>query len=180
MTDILSTIAGSGALGGLFGALGSGLGRIIGLYEMREKRQDRTLEMVHEKDGWAHELDLQTLQAKAQAQATDRDLSLGAQALDKAGVDGRWQGLNASVEADAKLAGGYAWVEAVRALVRPALTVVIWLVFTVLFFAALAAKLPGTTGQEVIVTFVNAVTFAASTALAWWFGDRGPQSFKSK
>jgi hypothetical protein len=173
MSDLLSIATGSGALGGLFGMLGSGLGRVIGLYEMREKRQDRTLEMAHEKDGWAHERDLQILQTEAQLQAARHD-------LDKASVDGSWQGLSASVAADATLPGGYAWVNAVRALVRPVLTLLVWLIFTVLFFAALTTRLPGEAGQDVIETFVNTVTFAASTALAWWFGDRGPQSVKTK
>ncbi|MDI7774983.1 hypothetical protein [Asticcacaulis sp. EMRT-3] len=172
--DILSGLTGSGAVGGLFGALGSGLGRIIGIFEMREKRQDRTLEMAHEKDLWSHETELQTLQIKAKAEETENELKLGAQGLDKSALDGSWAGLTASVNADAKLTSGYAWVEAVRALVRPALTVLIWLIFSLLFFAALGAKLPGTTAGDLVATFVSAVTFAASTALAWWFGDRGP------
>lgn len=177
--DVLSVMTGSGALGGLFGALGSSLGRLVGIYEMREKRQDRTLEMAHEKDLWAHELDLQNLQAKARAEETERELSLGNQGLDRANVEGAWRGLSASIDAEAALSGGYPWVNAVRALVRPLLTVLIWLIFSLLFFAALGARLPTVNSQALIATFVEAVTFSASTALAWWFGDRGPRPTRS-
>ena len=169
--DISTLIGGSGALGGLFGALGSGLGRLIGLYEMREKRQDRTLEMAHEKDLWAHETDLITQQIQARAADSDNALKQGTQALDRTVTEGSMAGLKASIEAEAGLKS-YPWVEAVRALVRPVLTLLVWLIFSGLFFAALGSKLPVASSDNVIVTFVNTVTFAASTALAWWFGDR--------
>ena len=172
--DILS-LTGSGALGGLFGALGSGLGRLVGIFEMREKRQDRTLEMAHEKDLWAHEAELQALQIKGRAEESENELKLGAQGLERSALEGAWTGLRASIDAEARIGSSYPWVEAVRGLARPVLTVLIWLIFTVLFFSAMASKLPVSTSNEVILTFVNAVTFAASTALAWWFGDRGPQ-----
>lgn len=164
--DVLSSLTGSGLLGGLFGAVGSGLGRLVGIYEMRERRQDRTLEMSHEKALWAHELDLQNLQVKARAAETE-------QVLHTIEVQGAWQGLKTSIEAETALRPGYPWVEAVRALVRPALTVLVWLTFTGLFLAALSARLPAS--NAIIETFVNAITFAASTALAWWFGDRSPR-----
>ncbi|MGA9658223.1 MAG: hypothetical protein WBQ60_03890 [Asticcacaulis sp.] len=175
--DILS-LTGSGALGGLFGALGSGLGRLVGIFEMREKRQDRTLEMAHEKDLWGHETELQNLQMKAHTEETENELKLGVQALEKSGIEGSWSGLRASIDAEAKIGPSYLWVEAIRALVRPTLTVLIWLIFAILFFEAMASELPVATSDEVVMTFVNAVTFAASTALAWWFGDRGPKPGK--
>ncbi len=166
--DILS-LGGSGLLGGLFGAVASGLGRIVGIYEMREKRQDRTLEMAHEKDQWAHELDLQSLQIKARTEETESEFKL-------AQTQGSWTGLASSVTADGALPASYRWVDAVRALTRPILTVLIWAVFTVLFFASLTARLPAATGASLTVSFIDSVTFAASTALAWWFGDRRPRS----
>lgn len=174
--DISTLIGSSGALGGVFGAMGSGLGRLIGIYEMREKRQDRTLEMAHEKERWAHDNERVGLQIQARAADTDNALKLGVQALDHAALEGSWTGLKASVQADISLKSGYAWVEAVRALVRPVLTVLIWLIFILLFCTALAAKLSPVTANSVALTFVNTVAFAASTALAWWFGDRTPGS----
>lgn len=175
--DILS-LTGTGLYGGLFGALGSGLGRIVGIFEMREKRQDRTIEIAREKDLWTHESDLQTLQMQVKAQDTENALKLGAQGLEKSGLDGSWAGLNAAIGAEAQIGQSYKWIDAVRALVRPVLTVLIWLIFSVLFFAAMRAKLPAAVSGDVVVTFVNTVTFAASTALAWWFGDRGPKDGK--
>jgi hypothetical protein len=164
---VLDMIGGAGALGGVFGAVGSGLSRLIGIYELREKRKDRAMDIAHDRDRWDHDLRLIGVQSDAQARQAD-------QALDRADTEGRWTGLEASIAAEAKLTGGYVWVEAVRALVRPVLTVLIWLVFSLLFFTALGARLPAAIREDIVITFVNAVTFSASTALAWWFGDRGP------
>ena len=86
--DVLSSLSASGILGGLFGAIGSGLGRLVGIYEMRERRQDRTLEMTHEKALWAHELDLQNLQARARAVESENALRIGEQTLQTLEVQG--------------------------------------------------------------------------------------------
>jgi len=169
------TLAGSGAAGALFGALGSVLNRAVGLFELREKRKDRQVEIAHEKDRWAHETMLHDLQARARAAETERELALAEQALERAAAEGSWAGLRASVEAEARTtAAAWPWVEAVRALTRPGLTVLLWAMFFVLFLLALDGRLPAATAGEVAPSFVNAITFAATTALAWWFGDRAP------
>ncbi|HYF21866.1 MAG TPA: hypothetical protein VD929_00565 [Caulobacteraceae bacterium] len=167
-------LAGSGAAGALFGALGSVLNRAVGLFEMREKRRDRQLEMAHEKDRWGHETALHELQARARAVETERELALAEQALERAAAEGSWAGLRASVEAEARTPAGPPWVNAVRALTRPGLTVLLWAMFFVLFLLSLDGRLPAATAGEVAPAFVNAITFAATTALAWWFGDRAP------
>ena len=65
--DII-TAAGGGlagsALGAAFGALGSIVNRGIGIFETREKRKDRQLEMAHEVERW--QIDI-TLAADARA-----------------------------------------------------------------------------------------------------------------
>lgn len=58
------------------------------------------------------------------------------------------------------------WVNAVRALTRPALTVLLWGITGTVFLGADKA------GQ---VGIVDTATFAAMAATLWWFGDRGPR-----
>jgi len=153
--DLIGTLGG-GAMGALFGAVGSVLNRGVGIFEARERRQDRVLEMAHEKDRWVHDTSVQAATAEQQLKLT--------------GEQGSWAGLAASVEADGRAPDSYRWVAAVRALTRPALTVLLWLVFVALFFA-----LPRENVASLAASAVDTVSFSAATALAWWFGDRAPK-----
>lgn len=67
------------------------------------------------------------------------------------------------------------WVAAVQALTRPALTLLLWLLFAGLFLTALLGGLEPELAAKVVSTALDTVAFAASTAMAWWFGDRGPR-----
>jgi hypothetical protein len=171
-------LAASTILGGLTGVVGSFVNRGFGLLEMREKRQDRRLEIAHAERGWAHETTLHELQLRARAAETESELRLAEAALERATVEGSWAGLRASVQADGRVAASYPWVNAVRALVRPALTLLLWLSVLLLFALSLGGGLPVETAAEVVETAVQAVTYGAVTALAWWFGDRAPGRLK--
>ncbi|MES2032933.1 MAG: hypothetical protein V4466_02040 [Pseudomonadota bacterium] len=67
------------------------------------------------------------------------------------------------------------WVAAVRALIRPVLTLMLWLLLTGLFLTALLGGLEREMAARVIATVLDTVAFAASTAMAWWFADRAPR-----
>lgn len=173
--DIVTTTAGlagtglaGGALGAAFGALGSLFNRGLGIFETREKRRDRQLEMAHEKDRWAHDLEIAAGRRGDRAEAAR-------QALARTEAEGSWSGLSESIRAEAALEAGWPWVSAVRALTRPALTLLLWLLFAVLFLAASGGALEPDTASGVIRTAVETIAFSASTALAWWFGDRAPR-----
>ncbi len=62
-----------------------------------------------------------------------------------------------------------------RALTRPALTLLLWVLFAVLFLSAVSGALEANTASSVVRTAVDTVAFSASTALACWFGDRAPR-----
>ncbi|ATQ43547.1 hypothetical protein [Caulobacter mirabilis] len=168
----LITLAGGGltggALGAAFGALGSILNRGLAIFEAREKRKDRQLELTHEKERWDHDLRMAAEARTGQAEASR-------QALAKTEADGRWTGLAESLRAEAALAQSWPWVAAVRALTRPALTLLLWLLFALLFLSALAGGLREDAAAGVVSTAVETIAFSASTALAWWFGDRAPR-----
>ena len=85
------------------------------------------------------------------------------------------QTIDESLKAEQGIEASWPWVAAVRALTRPALTLLLWLLFAMLFLSAVAGGLEADTAGGVIRTAVETIAFSASTALAWWFGDRAPK-----
>lgn len=157
----------SAAGGGLFGLLGTVAGRVIGLFERREARADRALEMNHELKRWNHEEALQRLQMEADRQETEDELAIAATA-------GSYAGLSASLHAEAAL-DAPRWVNAVRALVRPVLTPLLWIAVFVVFYRTASNEarwIAEADRAELIAYLVNSVVFAATAATLWWFGDR--------
>ncbi len=98
-------LMGAAAGGGLFGVLGTVAGRVAQYFETKQSQ-------AHEKARWAHEVKLLAMQQ-------DRQLAEQEHALEVLETEGRWQGLTASLEADARVGKSYLWVNAVRALTRP-------------------------------------------------------------
>ncbi|HBH44833.1 MAG: hypothetical protein CME99_12895 [Hyphomonas sp.] len=145
-------LAASAAGGGVFGLLGTVIGRAAGYFEQRQSQ-------AHERARWQHEAHLAGLELQAR-----REESEAAERL--AETSGRWQGLAASMQAEASIGESYAWVNAVRALTRPVLTLLLWLITWLVFLAS-----PETEQAKIVET----ATFAATAATLWWFGDRGAQ-----
>lgn len=144
-------VAASAAGGGVFGMVGTALGRVVGLFE---KAQDHR----HEKDRWKHDESMRQLDMNAAREAAEAGREM-------ANTEGRWAGLTASIEADADIAPSYKWVDAVRGLTRPSITLLLWIIAAIIFF---------NTPAEGRMQLVETVTFAATAATLWWFGDRGP------
>ena len=156
MADMIG-LAASAAGGGIFGLVGTALGRVVGFFEQRQT-------MAHEERRWAHEVQLLELQQAASAMEAEAELEQTVQ-------EGRWAGLTASLEADAKIAASYRWVDAVRALTRPALTILLWLIAAMIWLHASDADRS---------TITETATFAATAATLWWFGDRSQLSRKQR
>ena len=135
--------------GGVFGVFGTALGRVAGYFERQQA-------LKHEVLRWGHEYKLHELQMAAQAQETELELALAAQ-------QGSWQGLSESIKAEASIGEASKWVINTLRLVRPLLTIMLWLI-TAWIFAV--------TQQGAIV---EAAVFAATAATLWWFGDRAPK-----
>lgn len=150
--EALTGLAASAAGGGLFGLVGTALGRVAGFFETRQRLQ-------HERERWSHETALLELQQKARAQETEAELAL-------AETSGRWAGLEASMQAEAAIGESYRWVNAVRGVTRPALTLLLWLIAGMIWLGAdMAAR----------ASITETAAFAATAATLWWFGDRGPK-----
>lgn len=154
--DILT----AGAGGGLFGILGQVGNRAIGIWESREKRKDTLAAYAQEEKRWGHERGLLDLQMRAKAEETEQELQL-------AEAHGAWSAFASSHQAEASIGKSYPWVEAVRALARPVLTLEAQILLAIVFFT-----LKGQARVELTETIVETVTFCASASLLWWFGER--------
>lgn len=149
MADLIG-LAASAAGGGIFGLLGTVIGRIAGFFE---RQQDQAQERAR----WQHEKDFAELQLRARAEALAAEHRL-------ADTSGAWAGLSASMQAEASIGESYRWVAAVRALTRPLLTLLLWLITGLVYLGAEAAAR---------ASIIETATFAATAATLWWFGDRG-------
>jgi hypothetical protein len=147
----------AGAGGGILGLLGSAAGRALSIWETKEKRKDMIIQNEHE-------IKLIGEQAKVRAQETEDELKMVDAKL-VADVNtmytrGSVDGLVASIQADSELTGISQWVSNVRALVRPSLTLILWVLAGIVWFGSKDK------------TVLDAIVMSASMATAWWFGDR--------
>ncbi|PHR61366.1 MAG: hypothetical protein COA43_03185 [Robiginitomaculum sp.] len=137
------------AAGGVFGIIGTGLGRVAGYFERKQS-------FVQEEKRWGHELKLHELQMKAHKQETEMELAIEAQ-------KGSWKGLEASLHADANTGIASKWVINILRLVRPVLTLLLWLITGWIF------------SKTQDSTIASSAVFAATASTLWWFGDRAPK-----
>ncbi|MFN7054934.1 hypothetical protein [Hyphomonas sp.] len=149
MSELIG-LAASAAGGGVFGLIGTLIGRAAGY---AERRQDQAQERAR----WAHDAALAALHMQAAERHADGQFRLAEAA-------GAWRGLAASIEAEAGIAASYRWVDAVRGITRPALTLLLWLITCLVFLGADPAARSA---------IIETTTFAATAATLWWFGDRG-------
>ena len=154
MADIM-TLGFEAAAGGVFGIVGTALGRVAGFFERRQSH-------IQEQARWEHEYKLHELNMRARSQETEMELALVAQS-------GSWTGFAASIKADAAIGKASLWVINTLRLVRPVLTFLLWAITAWIFLR---------TQNEGIA---EAAVFAATAATLWWFGDRAPKpSFSQK
>ncbi|WP_084419475.1 hypothetical protein [Henriciella litoralis] len=151
MADIAG-LAASAAGGGVFGLIGTALGRVAGYFETRQAQK-------HETERWGHETRLLEMQQAARAQETEAETAL-------ADISGSWAGLQASMEAEAAIGESYPWVNAVRGVTRPALTLLLWMIAAGIWVGA---------DETARLSITETATFAATAATLWWFGDRAPR-----
>lgn len=137
------------AAGGVFGIVGTALGRVAGFFERKQT-------FKHQVERWQHEYRLHELQMRARAQETEMEIALTAQR-------GSWRGLEESIKADAAIGKASKWVINVLRLVRPTLTLLLWLITGWIF------------AETQNGSIVEAAVFAATAATLWWFGDRAPK-----
>jgi len=167
--DLLGTGA-SVASGGLFGLLGSVVG-VFAKYKQEKQRQE--WEVKQQK----YELELLNMQMKQRAQETEHELAIVAQ-------EGSWEGMTSSQQM--AMSGGETsiWVNNIKSLFRPFLTLVLWILSLYLFYSLAddSKMLSQPEIDELMKYMVYSIYFSASTATVWWFGDRAlaPPGLKNR
>jgi hypothetical protein len=151
--DLLGTSA-SALSGGLFGLVGNIATKVFGYFEAKQAFAQKQAE-------WSHESELLKLQMQAKSAETEQEIHV-------AESQGSWSGLGASLTAESALGTSYPWVNAVRALVRPGLTLGLATFLASAFFA----MAPGDIDRAYVA---DSLVFAAVTSIVWWFGDRAPR-----
>jgi len=161
ITGTLGSLIGAGAsaaTGGIFGLVGNVVTKVIGLFEADKIFKQKQAE-------WVHETDLLKLQMQVRRAETEDELQVIA-------AHGSQAGLAESIRAEAAIGATYQWVNAVRALVRPALTFGLAAFLCAAFFVLT----PGDIDRAYVA---DSLVFAAVTAIVWWFGDRAPRRAQS-
>lgn len=139
------------AANGLLGVFGSVSGRVIGLFEGRQRRKEREVE-------YAHELLLLDKQRELKTSEQEHEVALAAEASS-------FQIKKASYQQDISIGETYKWVNAVRALVRPIVTYGSIALGAWVFY--ITREDPGSS-QAMIETIRTLML----TTVFWWFGDR--------
>ena len=155
--DIIGDLLGTGASalsGGLFGLVGNIATKLFGYFEAKQA-------FVQKQAEWSHESELLKLQMQAKSAESEQEIHI-------AESQGSWSGLTVSLTAESALGATYAWVNAVRALVRPGLTLGLATFLASAFFA----MAPGDIDRAYVA---DSLVFAAVTSIVWWFGDRAPR-----
>jgi hypothetical protein len=145
--DILDCGLSAGA-GGVFGLVGNLAAKTFGYLESKHAFLAKQAE-------WAHEAELLKLQAQWRQPEAESEFTPDVSRFD-------WYSFSATDErASCK------WVDAARALVRPALTLGLSAVLALAFFSMAS-------NDAARPSVIDSLVFATVTAIVWWFGDRAP------
>jgi len=162
-------VASSAASGGVLGLAGSMLG---GVFKYFKRRQ----EISFEKAKWSHEKDLFALELQRDRQEDEHENEIMAAQLQQLRTHGSYEGLSTSINADVMIRASYKWVDAVKSLFRPFLTLCLMAMTILLFNWLMDGELDGYTEPQtiadMIVYTIKSVVFTTVTACVWWFGDR--------
>ncbi len=158
MFDFLGGILTATATGGLTGVLGTGITAVMGHFE-RKQRHGQELEL--------RRLDMEL--AKAEGAVAERVAAAEAAASRE---EAAGAALEASLKAAAtrwSAAGDSGWivfVDVVRGLTRPALTMALVALVAAIYFCSTDP------GDELRGRIIDTVLYLATASTLWWFGAR--------
>ena len=184
MLEILGTLVGSIFSGGATG--------IIGVIAQRfADYKNKQLDMQLEKQRFDNTVALREVDAKIMAQeyAAKMDIvrveTAGASDVADAAAFGKsYDMMNGQLTDPSKLTPGQTWlmvlVDAFRNLVRPALTVYLCALVTVIYFLARdkvsAEDLTSEQAIELWKLLIGTILYVWTTCTLWWFGTRNKQN----
>jgi len=177
ITAILSAM-GSAASGGLLGLLGTGIKHWFDHKAEQAKRQfELTMrKMDREEMELEHQLHMLTIEAQTErdiAIAHQERLSLEAHVageIEQAELDMRRESY-----ANDKATYGGGFVDAIRGLMRPVLTLYFALLMALITYQLMQMtgnQLGAANADALLNQVVNTCIFLATTSVTWWFGSR--------
>lgn len=155
------SVGANAASGGIFGVIGSILGRAGKFIEEKQRQK-------WEEKKWAHESHLHALNERAAQRKADNE-------IDAINTAGSWNGLNASYEFADDDGDTAIWVNNCKAMFRPTITLLLWCLAAWVFYTITNETVKGLIQADVddlVIYMVHSVFFTANTATMWWFGDR--------
>ena len=141
MGDILMSILGGGATG----LLGTLFSQVAGFIDKERERK-----FILEK----HKLD-----AEIRSKETESATAI-------AEVNAMTQSVSASYVHDSSFGQTSMWVANIRSLVRPCLTVLLWILVGIIWFSTSPEE------KELRSQIVNNIVYCAVAATIWWYGIR--------
>ena len=180
MDDILGTLGGTlggilgdVATGGIFGLIGSIIG--VGAKWLQERQR-----MAWEREKWGHEVALQKLEIERGKSETENELRIVTQQADS---DQRLASYGMQIYSPSKAS---AWVNNIRALFRPSLTLALLAMVGMIFWKLSWLRVEGYINEAssagLTEYIIHSVVFTGMAASIWWFGDRAmsPPSAKDR
>jgi hypothetical protein len=185
----LTNIAGAGAsgiAGGIFGLFGGFLNRLFDWLAIKEK-------LKADREKYAHELKVLDIETNrdvvvAKEEANARREVAESEALGKSYEGDRATYLTASVGSDLPpwargvIAAAMAFVDFVRGMTRPGITLYLCVLTTLLYLqiqkiiiAAGGMPITKEMAYGLIVKIIETVLFLTTMAVGWWFATRPPR-----
>jgi hypothetical protein len=160
--DILS-LGGAALTGGMTGLIGVGLKALFGWLGEREKARQQKIQNDHE-------LALLDRQLAARGQELESERQIAAEGTRQASYD------YANVRQEV-----YKWVASLVTLMRPAITLYLLIVTTIIAFELMGGKaIPYVDAKTILKEYSTMLVYLTSTAVTWWFGDRPPQAARPR
>jgi hypothetical protein len=149
--------------GGIFGA---GMA-LVGAWL---KGKQALSERAHQALEWAHTERMHALAISAGQAETENEIKV-------LQTEGAWRGLSESVRAEASIRSVHTWVNDIRALFRPMLTLLMlamaaWTLREVVTGTTLVNAFTVDEQGDLVRYMVNTVFFTAGTVTLWWYGER--------
>lgn len=170
----LTAILGGASTGGLFGLIGTGIHAWMKAKELQAKLQyDRAM----------RELDLQEIAAESEARRAELEIQAQIEAEKAAAMvraaeaEAGAKIRTASYRAD-KAAYGGGWVDSLRGIMRPVITVYTLALMTAIGWMLYQANITMAAQPELWAQVVGAAIMLATTSVTWWFGARGIDKVK--
>ena len=163
--EILAGLLGTAASGGLFGLLGSVLGFGTKWLQSRQEEKSRGKER-------AHEIEILRMQRAMDQKESEEELKILEMQTSN-------EVLTSSYQMPIAIQNVHMWVNDIRGLFRPFLTIYL----NIIAFVVLLTMVGGSSDimDDPLTSYmVHSLFFAANTATVWWFGDRALSAPKSR